>query len=200
MSNNQTLESMKVDVGNFMAARKALNLPGIASDVDGNIANHEKCRTFIVATYPAVTLPAPVIHHDYYVLALAALNEKGELILEKPAEPGYRMGQLFQDEDNDKHEIADLPPSSNDPWEINKITENRRQSAEASFLKYGRVLSPQERFNAERLEEFEKTAGKYDESETVHRIINGRSYVDRGATAKVRAENRAKNLALKEKS
>ena len=197
MSNNQTLESMKVDVGNFMAARKALNLPGIASDVDGNIANHERCRTFIVANYPAVTLPAPVIHHDYYVLALAALNEKGELILEKPAEPGYRMGQLFSEDDDETREPQRLPESPADPWQMSQRKEDFQKAAEESFLKYGRVLNPTELLNAQRLEAFQATAGKYDESETVYRVIGGKQYVDRTGTAKVRAAARAKNAALK---
>ena len=198
---NQTLEIYKQDIANWTAAIKAVNLPGLSQDASDRQQNHARCREYIVSTFPSVPLPCPILHENYYKLALLALSERGELALEKPADPVYKMGDLFPDEDEDqKHEPAPLPISPNDPWEQNRFKEDRQQSAEASFLKYGRVLSPQERFNAERLEEFEKTAGKYNEFETVHRIINGRSYVDRGATAKVRAENRAKNLALKEKS
>jgi hypothetical protein len=197
---NQTLEYAKVDVGNFMAAKMALNLPGIATDVDGSMANHERCRTYIVATYTAVTLPAPVIHRDYYVLALSALAAKNELKMEKAPEPKYKMGVLFDEESDEKHEPAPLPPSPNDPWLQNELKENMKQSAEDSFRRYGRVLNPTELAQAQRLEAFHATAGKYDESETVHKVINGKSYIDRTATAKVRAEARAKNLALKEKS
>ncbi len=197
---NQTLEIYRQDIANWTAAIKAVNLPNLSQDASDRQANHALCREYIVSTFPSVPLPCPILHENYYKLALLTLSERGDLALEKPAEPGYRMGQLFSEDEDETHEPQPLPESPADPWQMSKMKEDRQKSAEESFLKYGRVLNPTELANAQRLEAFEATAGKFSESETVHRIINGKSYVDRGATAKVRAEARAKNLALKEKS
>jgi hypothetical protein len=194
---NQTLEIYKQDIANWTAAIKAVNLPNLSQEAGDRQANHAKCREYVVSNFPSVPLPCPILHENFYKLSLLALSEKNELILEKPVEVGYRMGQLFQADDEDKHEIADLPPSPNDPWLQNDFKENLKKSAEESFLKYGRVLNQNELLQAQRLEAFQATAGKYDESETVHKIINGRSYIDRTATAKIRAAARAKNAALK---
>jgi len=195
---NQTLEIYKQDIGNYILALKAVSLTGLAQDPDGRQTNHARCREYIVSTFPSVPLPCPVLHADYYKLALLALSEKQELELEKPADPVYKMGDLFPDEDEDqKHEPAPLPPSPNDPWLQNDLKDSLKKSAEESFMRYGRVLNPTELLNAQRLEAFQASAGKFDESETVHKIINGRSYVERTATARVRAENRSKNEAAR---
>jgi len=194
---NATIETYQADIGNFMAAKAALGLPGVANDVDSNIADHAKCRLYIVENYPSVKLPAFTIHRDFYILALTALNAKNELEMEKAPEPGYRMGQLFAEDEDETRELQPLPESPADPWQQSKIKEDRQKSAEESFRKYGRVLNPTELLQAERLEAFQSTAGKFDEGITVHKIINGRDYVDRTATAKARAEARSKNEAAR---
>src|ERR1700723_3776640 len=188
---NQTLEIYKQDIANWTAAIKAVNLPGLSQDASDRQQNPARCREDIVSTFPSVPLPCPILHENYYKLSLLALSERNELVLEKPAEPGYRMGQLFSEVEDETRELQPLPERPADPWQQSKIKEDRQRSAEESFRKYGRVLNPTELLQAERLEAFQSTAGKCDEGITVHKIINGRDYVDRTATAKARAEVRS---------
>jgi hypothetical protein len=196
---NPTIEQAQVDIGNFMAAKSALNLPGVATDTDSNIAMHAKCRMYIVEHYPSVTLPAPILAQDYYTIALVALNKANELVMAQASEPGYRPGVLFRDDESyEKRELAPLPPSPNDPFQRQDAREAQHRIDEMFYEVMGRTLSPAERLVESKRVELGKPE-QFNEYEEVGRTINGRFYVDHGRTAEKRAENRRKNEALRKK-
>jgi hypothetical protein len=196
---NTTLDLIQKDVSNFMQAIAAVKPAQIATDPDSNMENHARCRTHIVSNFPAIQLPAPVIHSDYYKLALLALAQSNGLVLTALPEPGYKMGVLFSDnEDEEKSEPAPLPPSPNDPFQRQDAREAQHRIDEMFYEVMGRTLSPAERLVESKRVELGKPE-QFNEYEEVGRTINGRFYVDHGRTAEKRAENRRKNEALRKK-
>jgi hypothetical protein len=142
---NQTFENAKADIGNFRDALKIV--PTVASTPE----NHSLCRNFIVEKYPAVKPGTPIIHKDFYTLALTALFEAGKLeIIQAPA-PGYKMGRLWDDDDDTPRAPAPLPASPADPFTIQARRDEEKviEAIHQEFL--GRTLTPEQSLHEAKL-------------------------------------------------
>jgi hypothetical protein len=156
--------------------------------------NYLRARQFLVAER-RIKPGQMQVDLAQYLYALASL--RSELDKREEPKPEYRMGMLFDpDEDDVRKEPAPFPESPADPWAQQEKREQEERIGQIFEEVLGRKVSQKEGLHEIKLRMASQSQDPElkSETETVYATLqSGAQVVNKAATARVRAANKEHN-------